>query len=483
VYNESNLAKAHILFLATLFTAILVSCSPSPSLNQNDDLPPLKENEFYAQNMETEKYYKVKAEIIYEGDKCVIWAEEDSGITPEKAEEIADKYDTIIRPKVVETFSMKNFNVKEGDEIYHFDNMLDYANALAGREDKKLTILLLDIKDNFKDQEKDSYVAGYFFGGNFYPPGKIKGTKHYSNGRDMIYVDTYPGLEKKPEQTYATFAHELQHLINFVTRVSVQMNSKYLYLMDTWVDEGLSSQAEYLYLEKNPPEKCEWFKEDTEGTIAQGNNFFVWDNHREKPLAILDDYATVYLFFRWLYLQADTALQSHIFLDIETSNYLDYRAVTNAAGEINTSWKNWETLLRTWLAANYYPKNSYGYTGDDYLQTITVKPIAEKTISLYPGEGVYSIINDPFSSTGTNIYIRYAGLANNQTAIITSPPYTGNVLLTFNANTSNTAAREAGSLTGVSPAVSPTAARNVQTGTLTGPFVLDARDMLERAHR
>jgi len=461
----------------TLFTAMLVSCS-NLTQKSNDDLSSLGKNEFYAQDMKTGKYYKVKAKKMYEGLKCVIWAEEGSGITQAKAEEIANEYDTIIRPKVVGTFSKKNFpfsiKIKEETVTYNFDDMLDFANWIVDRQDKKLTILLLNIKDDFL--KTDSYVAGYFFGGNFYPKGKIEGTGHYSNSRDMIYVDTDPGLKMKPNQTYATFAHELQHLINFVTTVQMGRN----FLMDTWVDEGLSSQAEYLYLGENPSEKCEWFKEDIIGTIAKGNNFFVWDNHREEPLAILDDYATVYLFFRWLYLQANQKSLSDIFLKIETSEKYDYHAVIDVAKQIDPTWGSWETLLRTWLAANYYPKNSsYGYTGD-VLREIKVNPIAGQTISLYPGEGVYSIISPSFSAE-TSGNIHYAGLT--ETTINPSSPYNEKVLLTFNANIKNTALPETGRLTGVFPPASRSAARNIQTETSTGPYVIDARDMLERSKR
>jgi hypothetical protein len=465
--------KANILLLAALFTVIMVSCDLFSDINE---LGPLEENSFYAQNMDTGNYYQVKAEMLYEGKRCVIWAEKNARVTEEMARKFALEYDTVIRPGIVEKFSRKDFSIKEKDEIYDFDDMLDYANRLADRNDNKLTILLLDIQDGFKDPKKDSYVAGYFFGGNFYQKGNIGGSKHYSNGRDMIYVDTYPGLKTDPRQTYATFAHELQHLINYVT--SLQMNRPF---MDLWIDEGLSSQAEYFYLKENLRDKCEWFVNDKEGTIAKGNNFFVWGNHSEKSMAILDDYATVYLFFRWLYLQAsaNTELQSHIFLDIETSSNVDYRAVTDVARQINPAWGDWETLLGTWLAANYAPKSSYGYIGDDYLKrTITVKPIADQRISLYPGEGVYSIINDSFSAE-TSGSIRYTGLAENET-ITGASPYTGNMLLTFNANTDCTAKTETAVLTGVSPAVPPTGARNIQTGKPTGPYVIDARDMLNK---
>jgi hypothetical protein len=473
------MAKVKIIPLTALIAVFLVSCDLYPefiSQNSQKNIDTLQENEFYAQNMITEKFYKVPADRLYEGQKCVIWAEKGSGVTKKQAQDIAKEYDEKIRPKVVGAFSRKNFHTTNNGMRYDFADMLDFANYLAGRDDQKLTILLLDIKDGYKYPENNSYVAGYFFGGDLYQKGKISSTQ-YSNGRDMIYIDIFPGL-KNLQQTYATFAHELQHLINYVT--SIQMSRG---RMDIWVDEGLSSQAEYLYLGKNPQEKCDWFSSDPAGTIAKGNNFFVWGNNTGDSRSILYEYATVYLFFRWLYLQADTDLQKNIFMEIVTSSSFNYQAVTGTAGQIDPEWESWEPLLRTWLAANYYPKNTYGYTGDKELQdTIKVKPLAGNAISLYPGEGVYSVINGSFSKENSG-NIRYTGLGDNTETIGTSSPYTGDTLLTFNANTSNTGLikSEVGALAGVSPSTpSRMAGGSNQTEEITGPYVIDARDLLGR---
>ncbi|MCL2270181.1 MAG: hypothetical protein FWC24_02445 [Treponema sp.] len=459
--------KIKTALFAALFIVLLTSCIIFPDLNMLkpvENLDILEENSFYAQNMTNKKYYKVKASILWEGSKCVIWAENDSMVTRKQAQDIANEYDSKIRPIIIETFS------RDDGEM----DIIDYANDLAGRNDRKLTVLLLDIKDGFKNEKTDTYVAGYFFSGNFLKKGNT-GSGHYSNGRDMIYIDTDPGLSLQIRESYVTFAHELQHLVNFVTSVRMNRGS-----VDTWIDEGLSSQAEHFYLGDNSKDKCEWFSADSEGTIARGNNFFVWGNHEEKPRSILDDYATVYLFFRWLYLQADSELQSHIFYDIGSSSYRNYRAVTAIAGAINPAWGNWENLLRTWLAANYYPHNAYGYTGDAYLQEkIRVSPATGITISLYPGEGAYSVMSNSYSPAETGNHIRYAGLADNAPDIITSPPYRGNILLTFNANTNNAVSTrpETGSLTGISPSVSRKAGGNGKT---SGPYKIDARDILGR---
>ena len=479
------LPGARKLLAVPLLAALLAACDIFPEFVKNIspgdpgegelteeyfDLDELDNDEFYAQDMVNEKYYKVKADILAEGASCVIWAERDCGVTKEQAEGIAAEYDTVIRPRIVKAFTGT------------FD-ILGYANNLAGRSDGKITILLLDIRDGYKNPEKDSYVAGYFFSGNFFAKGKIPNSAHYSNSRDMIYIDTYPGLKMKPNQTYATFAHELQHLINYIT--SRRMGRGY---MDTWVDEGLSSWAEYLYYGDNPTDRCNNFLYDRAGTIAKGNNFFVWGNHDENPLSILDDYATVYLFFRWLSLHAERKLSaadySRFFYNIITSANPDYRAVTGAAANITPDWNDWEILLRTWLAANYSPANTvYGYINDTNIrQYIKVKPIARNTsILLYPGEGVYSKINNYFTPSGVSgNNIRYAGLSANSSGISTSSPYTGNVLLTFNANASNKTGAETGRLTGAASTSSPLMTADRSAAELTGPYVIDARDFLGR---
>ncbi|MCL2127350.1 MAG: hypothetical protein FWH38_03770 [Treponema sp.] len=478
------MTKIGIFSLAAICSLMMLSsCSELFDISgniANSNLDNIGENSFYARNMSTGLYYKVDAEILAEGSKCVIWAQKRSGVTKELAREIAGKYDTVIRKKIVDEFSMENFTVlvkSEGKE-YAFDDILDYANFLAGRDDKKLTVLLLDIKDDYKNKGEDSYVAGYFFGGNFYRKGNIGGGI-YSNGRDMIYVDTDPGLKSDREQTYATFAHELQHLINYVTSLLVRNGS----FMDTWVDEGLSSQAEYLYYESNPSDRTEWYSRDIRGTIAKGNNFFVWGNHAEEKLAILDDYATVYLFFRWLYLQAYAQNKTGIFYQIETSDSNDYRAVTEVAKIVNSEWGRWDALLMAWLAANYYPESSFGYAGDSGLQKfITRKPIAGTSVSLYPGEGVYSVMRAPYTPGASGANIRYAGLAGTLSGITAAPPYAGEVLLTFNANTSNAASvkPETGYLTGNPPPVSRSVGEGAQAEKIKGPYVMDARDVLGR---
>jgi len=212
---------------------------------------------------------------------------------------------------------------------------------------------------------------------------------------------------------------------------------------------------------------------DGRNTINTGNNFFVWGNHKVdgNNYANIDDYATVYLFFQWLYLQAKSkGKEADIFRDIAYSRYYDYHAVTSVMGE------DWQTLLKKWLAAYYYPENSYGYTGDTELlailkspNIIKIYPKPENTASLYPGEGVYSISNGSTPDPTGNIRYEQLGVDN--------------TLLTFNANPDNSKGAETGSVAS-SVTVSPTAADKArsagQAKTWNGPYVIDAGDLLGR---
>jgi hypothetical protein len=143
-------------------------------------------------------------------------------------------------------------------------------------------------------------------------------------------------------------------------------------------------------------------------------------------------------------------------------------------------WAAWDALLRSWLTANYNPKHSdYGYKDDSYFQdNIKVKPTtAIITISLYPGEGVYSSIKDPFQIPSPSGNIRYIELNNS----------TSKALLTYNANTNNSksTAPETGSLASVS--LSPGSKMSIDSiqteKTHTGPYVIDAGDYAGRFGR
>jgi len=445
---------------------------------------------FWAQNAKDTAYYQVPAQLLYIGVKCTIWGETASGVDPYTAQKMANAYDNTIYPKMMNTFGFRG-NITYGGIVVARDTM-ELADWM-GDGDKKLCILLLDIKDDYQKGVNESYVAGYFWSGNFFQNVSTDDLFMYSNETDMIYLDTYPGVPGSNESN-ASFAHEMQHLMNFVTSSLFRYSGSTVNLMDKWIDEGLSSAAEWVYSGIHPEVRWKWYNNNdsttyfngARGLISSGNNFFVWDNHRENQYAVLDDYATVYLFFQWLRLQAGT---SDIYKNIEVSNYHDYQAVTNLANSFmpGQGYSNWETLLKTWLAANYInaAAGKYGYMNDPTLKNIRANTAAAGTTSLalYPGEGAYSIPNGfsmpGYSSAST---IKYAGLNRNTFTLSDSSTFNGGALLTYNSNNNNSGTAANGTTTGAAASVEITTlpAARFMAPQYSGPFPVGAGDVLRK---
>jgi hypothetical protein len=451
--------------LAALLTLLTISC-PTTN-NEQNPYKGLETGTFWAQNLSTQKYYKVEAVRLAKGGKCVVWAEKNAGVSVATGEAVAGEYDNHIHPVVVETFG--------GEDIHKIIDNGDMDH------DGKLTLLLLDIRDGFKDS--GAYTAGYFYNGDLF----LSTPEHPSNERDMIYVDTNPSRVLS-EESYATIAHELQHFINYFASKSYRRSQ-----MDIWIDEGLSSAAEYVYLNRHNADRVAQFS--SSDTVQQGNNFFVWG---ERPDNVLDEYSAVYLFFQWLRIQSGGR---DIYKRIFNSLHSDYRAVTGSIPgvfAVALGSTSWEAILRSWLAANYInsPTGLYGYQGE--FPKLRVWALGGPTHSLLPGEGVYSIVGDSPgalpSSGGSNI--RYAGLYKpsdpsqpQEPAVSLDSLYPKGRLLTFNSNANNikekdrdwASVKETGMLANGEGESIPSSQTGRSARQAGDSWIIDARDIMGRA--
>jgi len=425
-------------------------------------------------------FYRIDAKLLAQNDICYVWADKKSGVTEAIAQQVANSYKMSIYEKMLDAFG---YEIVITEELTL--NNIQFANWLAKGDDcdGKITIMLLDIKDSYEEGKNDSYVAGYFWSGN------LLDTPH-SNKCDMIYVDTKPGMPGGMESN-ETLSHELQHLMNFAG-TALRGNST-----DTWIDEGLSVTAEWVYREKHTG-RINWYNENgkskqIKGLIDKGNNFFVWGNReKENQYAVLDDYSTAYLFFQWLGLQSDR----EIYWKINASDDYDYNAVIKAFNDtvIGTKYEDWETMLKDWLAANYFKNSSgrYGYKDDTVLNNVKIHyaPGGSKTINLFPGEGVYSKVTELTSIPRQSGNIYYAGLTGSSP--VSSNSLSSGALLTYNANTYNEeeykegekkgkTTAESGVITGEAPPPSvivTVGSRSAGAG--LGPFPISAGDMLRQ---
>ena len=354
--------------------------------------------DFWAQDT-TNDFYELRAQLLYEGARCNVWAEVTSGVRPVTAQEIANTFDNTIYQRMINAFNSADPLRYDGKVFSNAVELADYR----GDEDGKLTILLLDIRDSANLGGGTGYVVGYFFNADLYS----KSTFEYSNESDMIYINSR--LQNDLDDLFGTLAHEMQHLMNYVTS-GARRTSR----MDTWIDECLAESSQWIGSQKHTQERINWFNVDPAQTIAEGNNFFVWGNPSGN---ILDDYATAYLFFQWLRLQSGGG--TNIYRDIFHSPYFDLRAVTTAANSAmpGRGYSDWGELLKTWLAANFINASSgpYGYMNDTTLRTVKHRyvlrnPPTMTSFPLLPGEGIFT---ERTSMPTATPYVKYAGLTAN----------------------------------------------------------------------
>jgi hypothetical protein len=384
---------------------------------------------FWARDLSTlnETPYSVYATLQAENDQCLVYVQNNSQgnatITRSVAEAIAQEYSRNIEPKITGAFG----------QILH----------ISGKN--KITFLLLDIRDGYAPN-KGGYVAGYFD-----PRDMEQG--FFSNGRDMLYIDTNPGLTDM-DGLYSTVAHELQHLISYSVAIKTGREQ------ELWINEGLSTAAEYIY-GGDPVNRVALYNEDRGNTIAYGNNFFVWYGYWELVVGdSLANYSTAYLFFQWLRLHGNNGIG--IYKDIINSPFADYRALTDTAqrripalGLTGSSEKDWETLLQTWMLANMVqaPNGLLGYqnkigeiTGGkvENLVTTYFYGTTKDEWAFYPGEGIFTQLDiSPYTPpAGSGPHIRYVGFGSE--GFDRTSPYEGQFLLTFNANWDNRAVYPSG---------------------------------------
>ena len=336
---KNKIIHALILFFLLL---IIISCPPvnndnSTTSSNNNQLP----GNFWAINVNTSYYYRVSATLQYSGLHCNIYVEnaELSAIPVSLATQIAAEFDS--------------------NAIGSYTGIHGLDNTLFGLEsdvngDGKVTILILNI---------GSYVAGYFnpadllaYDPNFNP---------CTNSQEILYLDSnnsHTGYTPGTNSFYATIAHEFQHMINFNQKVFIQGGNE----SQTWLNEGLSTQAEYEY----GINKTVGYYTDTDinNYISDFDglsdyNFLSWQQ-------IYDNYAADFVFFQWLRVQSSDGdgIYKAIINDyrkVDTNAVVDI-AQTTISGHGST-WTTWGDLLRCWYIANYFQNSStiYGYKSDN----------------------------------------------------------------------------------------------------------------------
>ena len=407
-----------------------------------------KGNTFWATDFTDNSYYLITAEMLAQNEFCEIWVEKGCGVNSSTATTIANTYKNIVYKRMMEYLGWSYYDTN----LMRYVTVMEYADFL-GNEDGKLTILILDIRDGYEPD--GAYVGGYFWSGDFFTEADG------SNKRDIIYLDSYPTLVGS-DDFYETLAHEMQHMMNFISTIAFRTvidehtnEIKKINYTDTWIDEGLSSISEWIYSGTPSQSRVNWYNNDSTGLIAKGDNFYIWDE--SNSFKVLNDYATVNIFFQYLRLQSNQNLLFKILI----SEHNDYRAITNS---YNITWSK---LLADWFSANYNP--IIGYKNDSVLKNIKVNFINSNaaSTSLYPGEGVYSI--NPSTIPSNSGTINYLNLNSSK------------ALLTYNIDTNYNNSPKPGTISGNLPPNAQISDDNSRSVKISAHgYQIGARDMLNR---
>ncbi|GAB6392053.1 MAG: fibronectin type III domain protein [Treponematales bacterium] len=372
---------------------------------------------FWAQTATTGAWYQITAAKAGESAHCVVYGDSSllgQRFTTSQAQAIADEYEAHVYSQITGAFG----GIEDVDK------------------NGRVILLLLDIVDGYSPQSGGGYVAGYFDSTHMYTSNYS-----YSNQADMLFMDVNPGTPG--DATFnATMAHELQHLINWSETVAKNRNEKTL-----WMNEGLSTGAEYIY-GGDPGGRVAIYNAYTNpgnssySTAQRIDSFFHWDSS-------LMDYSTDYLFFQWLRLHASNG--AGIYKEIiQSYNSGDYRDVTAAASsKIDSQFADWNKLLSTWIIANRVQNTDgyYGYKRTAFLNTLL---FTGSSISLKPGEGAFSQLSGTKSLPNSGD-IRYLAVNANAATVDEDGSYNGTAtpfVLTYNVNTNPEGNPSTGQLAG-----------------------------------
>jgi hypothetical protein len=226
---------------------------------------------FFVRNiLDQKKWDSIKFYKVLETEHSIIWLEND--LQGNIKNQIMNQLEQINMFLELET---KSTSIDSTLGMFELSK-LAFGSPPNIDGDHKLDILLLDIRDHFLID--GSYIAGFF-------DPNDQTNEVYSNKRDIIYIDVYPGIVYEDtvsniESALATLAHEYQHLIHFNYETSVEL---------TFLTEGLAEVSEILHGFQG--RSANLYLDDL------NQNFFSWG----ETSHIIYDYQRSSLFHYFLY--------------------------------------------------------------------------------------------------------------------------------------------------------------------------------------
>lgn len=215
-------------------------------------------------------FKKTELREAYTSTHAKIWVETSLSVSDSELQTIADSFDNQIYDKVRTNFA-DNHDVNNDDRV---------------------TIVI------FSGDTGNTYLGGYFYAADFYTN---TGTNPYSNEWDAVYMNGAHSNQRPGTQNFLNvLAHEFQHLCNFSQNVWVENGGDSAKRMFTWMDEGLSENAEAIVFgEEVKYGRLFGYHSDTYNTQLRNGDrsLTIWESSKDKSV---DNYVLSYIFFGYL---------------------------------------------------------------------------------------------------------------------------------------------------------------------------------------
>lgn len=312
---------------------------------------------FWTRDFRTRNVVRIKANLIVYDENTVFYLEDGRFVDPDVANGMLEEISEKILPEVRRFF---------GREPYP---------GISG--DGRITIFIYDIQDNY--DTTGLYYAGYFSAEDLYPQSVAK----YSNEREMLYIDFWPGLiDGSLNDIYGVIAHEYQHLVHFYAD-----NDEV-----KWVDEGCANLSTYICGYGEPYQHTRAFQ------AASDTSLIEWDG-------TLEDYGASFLFIKYIYEKYDKATSLIKRIIAESRNCRS--GLEAALGE-----KSFDGIFADWVTANiidaYADEDLYQYNDMD------IKCSPKASVLSWP----WPIREETLNPYGTHYYRLTKGEGNNITILV-----------------------------------------------------------------
>ena len=332
---------------------------------------------FRTLNMSNGLYENTNAKLLYNGQYCEVWVENENVVNSTAAASMGIEFDNVIYPLMISNF----------------------GNHTDVNQDGKIALLIFDINDGYNGY--GSYVGGYFSSRDLFPVIN-------SNQMEILYIDTYPSMQLSggqvdPTAAYSTIVHELQHLINYSAK-----GYSSSYAMDLWINEGMSMAAQHLYLNSTLDSRINYFNYSP--AVLSGQSVLDWSDAQSSDQR-LASYSLSYLFMQ--YIKTQSGRGAAIYKEMLASPYADYRAVENIVKNYIDNSMTFGSLMTNFRIALVANESSgkYGFNNESGFDAI-IPRVYQGTGTSISGGGALTIqIPESYTSSGdAGSNIRYAGV-------------------------------------------------------------------------